>query len=161
MIGPIYNLGISKEVYRALLNHGYDPRRETPVYLIGYSGGGQVALGAACYLTRLRSPVTVITVGGVFSSIPGLLLAEHVHCLVGSKDRTVRLGPVMFPGRWAIATRSAWNKAKRRGKVSIHDMGPMIHSGRGDYFTRSVKREDGTTYADYTADVVARIISKA
>jgi len=156
--GPIYNLGIAKEVYRALLSHGYDPRRASPVYLIGYSGGGQVALGAACYLTRLRSPVTVITVGGVFSSIPGLLLADHVHCLVGSKDRTVKLGPLMFPGRWPLAPRSAWNKARRRGKVSIVDMGPMIHSGRGDYFTRSVTLEDGTTYADHTADVVAGII---
>lgn len=156
--GPIYNLGIAKEVYQALLNHGYDPRRAAPIYLIGYSGGGQVALGAACYLTRLRSPVTVITVGGVFSSIPGLLLADHVHCLVGSKDTTVKLGPLMFPGRWPIAARSAWNKAKRRGNVTVLDVGPMIHSGRGDYFTRSVTTDDGTTYADHTANVVAQII---
>ena len=45
--GPIYNLGIAKEVYQALLNHGYDPRQRKPIYLVGYSGGGQVALGAA------------------------------------------------------------------------------------------------------------------
>ena len=37
----------------------------------------------------------------------------------------------------------------------------MIHSGRGDYFTRSVTLEDGTTYADHTADVVADIIKRA
>ena len=157
--GPIYNLGIAKEVYQALLNHGYDPRQRKPIYLVGYSGGGQVALGAACYLTRLMSKVTVITVGGVFSSIPGLLLADRVHCLVGSRDRTVWLGPLLFPGRWPISPRSAWNKAKRRGKVSIVDMGPMIHSGKGDYFTRSVTLENGKTYADHTADVVADIIN--
>ena len=158
--GPIYNLAIAKEVYKALLSHGYDPRRNSPIYLVGYSGGAQVAVGAACYLTRLRSKVTIITVGGVFSSIPGLLLANHVHCLVGSKDKTVWLGPILFPGRWPIAARSAWNKAKRRGKVTITDMGPMIHSGRGDYFTRSVTFEDGKTYADHTADVVADIVLK-
>lgn len=156
--GPIYNLGIAREVYQALLNKGYDPRRASPIYLVGYSGGGQVALGAACYLTRLPSKVTVITVGGVFSSIPGLLLADHVHCLVGSKDRTIMLGPLMFPGRWAISARSAWNKARRRGKVTVTELGPMIHSGKGDYFTRSVSLEDGTSYADHTADVVAKII---
>lgn len=156
--GPIYNLGIAKEVYQALLNHGYDPRSQVPIYLVGYSGGAQVAVGAACYLTRLRSKVTVIMIGGVFSSIPGLLLADHVHCLVGSKDRTVWLGPLLFPGRWPVAARSAWNKAKRRGKVSVVDMGPMIHSGRGDYFTQSVSLENGRTYADYTADTVAEII---
>ena len=158
--GPIYNLGIAKEVYRALLDHGYDPRRRTPIYLVGYSGGAQVALGAACYLTRLPSKVTVITVGGVFSSIPGILLADHLHCLVGSKDRTVWLGPLMFPGRWPIAARSAWNKARRRGKVTVTDTGPMIHSGKGDYFTRSVKLEDGKTYADHTADLVASIVTE-
>ena len=156
--GPIYNLGIAKEVYQALLQHGYDPRRETPIYLIGYSGGAQVALGAACYLTRLRSKVTVITIGGVFSSIPGILLADHLYCLVGSKDKTVSLGPMMFPGRWAVAKRSAWNKAKRRGKVTMTDMGPMIHSGKGDYFTRNVTLECGKSYADHTADVVAEIV---
>ena len=107
----------------------------------------------------VRSSVTVITVGGVFSSIPGLLLADRVHCLVGSRDRTVWLGPLLFPGRWPISPRSAWNKAKRRGKVSIVDMGPMIHSGKGDYFTRSVTLENGKTYADHTADVVADIIN--
>ncbi len=156
--GPIYNLGIAREVYQALLDHGFDPRDKTPVYLIGYSGGAQVALGAACYLTRLRSPVTVITVGGVFSSIPGITLADHLHCLVGSKDRTVHLGPVMFPGRWPFLRASHWNRAQRDGKVTIHPMGPMIHSGKGDYFTRSCHLPDGTTYADHTADVVARIL---
>lgn len=157
--GPIYNLGIAREVYQALLHHGYDPREARPIYLIGYSGGAQVALGAACYLTRLRSKVSVITVGGVFSSIPGILLADHLHCLVGSKDRTIWLGPLLFPGRWAIATRSAWNKARRRGKVSMIEMGPMIHSGRGDYFTQSVTLANGKTYADHTADTVADIIN--
>lgn len=158
--GPIFNLGIAREVYQALLNNGYDPRKETPIYLIGYSGGAQVALGAACYLTRLRSKVEIITVGGVFSSIPGILLADHVHCLVGSKDTTVWLGPLLFPGRWPIVARSAWNKARRRGKVTQTDMGPMIHSGKGDYFTRSCTLDDGTTYADHTANVVAKIIRK-
>lgn len=158
--GPIYNLGIAREVYAALLRHGYDPARRTPIYLVGYSGGAQVALGAACYLTRLPSKVKVITVGGVFSSIPGLLLADHVHCLVGSKDKTVWLGPLLFPGRWPIAPRSAWNKAKRRGKVTIIETGPMIHSGKGDYFTRNVSKEDGTSYADHTADLVADILQR-
>ena len=156
--GPIYNLGIAREVYQSLLDHGFDPRRKAPVYLIGYSGGAQVALGAACYLTRLRSPVHVITVGGVFSSIPGILLAEHLYTLVGSKDTTVWLGPIMFPGRWPIAHQSAWNKARRRKKVTRIEMGPMIHSGKGDYFTRSVHCEDGTSYADHTANVVADIV---
>lgn len=156
--GPIFNLGIAREVYDSLLRHGYDPRSRANIFLVGYSGGAQVALGAACYLTRLRSHVTVITVGGVFSSIPGLLLAHRVHCLTGSKDRTIHLGPLLFPGRWAIARGSDWNQARREGKVTITELGPMIHSGRGDYFTRGVTLPDGTSYADRTADAVAQIL---
>ena len=156
--GPIFNLGIARGVYESLIRHGYDPRSRANIFLVGYSGGAQVALGAACYLTRLRSHVTVITVGGVFSSIPGIRLAHHLHCLTGSKDRTIHLGPLIFPGRWRIAWGSVWNRARRDGKVTITELGPMIHSGKGDYFTRSVTLENGKTYADHTADEVARII---
>ncbi len=159
--GPIYNLGIAREVYESLLRHGYDPRSRANIFLVGYSGGAQVALGAACYLTRLRSRVTVITVGGVFSSIPGIRLAHHLHCLTGSRDRTIGLGPLLFPGRWRIAGGSIWNQARREGKVTITELGPMIHSGRGDYFTQSVTLADGTTYADHTANVVAEIIKES
>lgn len=156
--GPVFNLGIAREVYASLLQKGYNPRRKTPIFLIGYSGGAQVALGAACYLTRLRSKITVITVGGVFSSIPGILLADHLHCLTGSRDRTIHLGPLLFPGRWKISRASVWNQAQREGKVTVTELGPMIHSGKGDYFTRSVFLEDGTSYADQTADAVAQIL---
>jgi hypothetical protein len=156
--GPIFNLGIAREVYESLLRHGYDPRSRANIFLVGYSGGAQVALGTACYLTRLRSRITVITVGGVFSSIPGIRLAYHLHCLTGSKDRTILLGPLMFPGRWPIATASEWNCARRAGKVTITELGPMIHSGKGDYFTQSMTLDNGKTYADHTADVVAQII---
>lgn len=158
--GPIFNLGIAREIYESLLRHGYDPRHRANIFLIGYSGGAQVALGAACYLTRLRSQVTVITIGGVFSSIPGIRLAHHLHCLTGSRDRTIHLGPLLFPGRWRIAQGSIWNQALRDGEVTITDLGPMIHSGRGDYFTRSSHLEDGTTFADHTANVVAEIVKQ-
>lgn len=158
--GPIFNLGIAREVYESLLRHGYDPRSRANIFLVGYSGGAQVALGAACYLTRLRSHVTVITVGGVFSSIPGIRLAHHLHCLTGSRDRTIGLGPLLFPGRWRIAGGSIWNQARREGKVTITELGPMIHSGRGDYFTQSVTLPDGTTFADHTANAVAEIIKE-
>ena len=156
--GPIFNLGIAREVYDSLVRHGYDPRSKANIFLVGYSGGAQVALGAACYLTRLRSNVTVITVGGVFSSIPGIRLAHHLHCLTGTKDTTIHLGPAIFPGRWRIATGSAWNRARREGKVTITELGPMIHSGRGDYFTQSATLQNGKSYADHTADTVAGII---
>jgi hypothetical protein len=102
----------------------------------------------------------VITVGGVFSSIPGIRLAHHLYCLTGSKDRTIHLGPLLFPGRWRIARTSIWNQALRDGKVTIAELGPMIHSGKGDYFTRSCTLANGRTYADHTADTVAGIIGK-
>jgi hypothetical protein len=49
--GPVYNLGVAKEVWRTLLRHGYRPGSNKPVTLIGTSGGGQVSVGSATYLS--------------------------------------------------------------------------------------------------------------
>src|SRR5699024_1791582 len=43
--GPTHNIGLAQEVWRSLQRHGYLPGSGTPVTLIGFSGGGQMALG--------------------------------------------------------------------------------------------------------------------
>src|SRR5262245_2014947 len=48
--GPIYNLGVAKEIVLGLAQYGYRLRSGVPVTLIGSSGGAQVSLGAATYL---------------------------------------------------------------------------------------------------------------
>ncbi len=64
--GPIYNQGTAQVMYNSLLNHGYQPGSGVPLTLIGYSGGGQIALGALPFLKRaLAAPIDVISLGGL------------------------------------------------------------------------------------------------
>ncbi len=42
--GPIYNLGVAQEIRNSLVRHGYPLDNGTPVTLLGWSGGGQIAL---------------------------------------------------------------------------------------------------------------------
>ena len=63
--GPIYNQGSASMILNGLQRHGYTLESGVPVTLIGYSGGGQVAVGAAPHLkTVVRAPVSVISLGG-------------------------------------------------------------------------------------------------
>src|SRR5829696_2516035 len=99
--GPMYNLGVAEEIWRYLRRHGYPPGGGEPLTLVGWSGGGQVAIGAATFLApRLAAPLRVISLGGVLSDDPGLSSVEHLYHLYGSKDQVQALGGVLYAGRW-------------------------------------------------------------
>lgn len=153
--GPMYDEGSADLIARALLNHGYEPDSSTPVLLIGYSGGGQVALGAAAPLrTRIGSPPTVLSLGGVMASPPSLDVLDRVVHLRGRRDGVARLGAAAFPGRWPWVGWSAWNRAKKSGVVRIVDMGPMDHTGRDGYLDPERRLPDGRSYLDATVDAI-------
>ncbi|HEY9762625.1 MAG TPA: CAAX protease, partial [Trichocoleus sp.] len=60
--GPIFNRGIAQQIYTNLMSEGYPPQGGVPLTLIGYSGGGQIAMGALPFLKRaLRAPIEVIS----------------------------------------------------------------------------------------------------
>src|SRR5829696_280491 len=74
--GPVYNLGVAKELLLGLMRHGYRVEDGVPVTLIGSSGGGQVAVGATQYLARvLRPPIHVVSLAGVVADDPGIDVA--------------------------------------------------------------------------------------
>ncbi len=157
--GPPTSFGVAKEIARALMAHGYPLDGTTPVVLLGYSGGGQVSLGSALYLKQiLQCPVYVIGIGGVYADDPGITVVEHLYQLGGSKDYTRFIGDVLFPGHWFLFPRSFWNRAKRAGKMTTIAMGPMKHTLKGDYFSRSSKLADGTTHAEKTASTIAELV---
>jgi hypothetical protein len=157
--GPFFNLGQAENVRDALLAHGYRPGSGKGVFLIGYSGGGQVSLGLAAFLNRmLGSPVTVISVGGVMSSEPSCLQVEHLYHLWGTKDQIQSLGDLAFVGRWPISKKSSWNEALRRGKITRLAMGPVAHNGSGGYFGPQ-PLPDGRPTIDQTLEVVLSIVT--
>ncbi len=155
--GPIYNQGIAQIMYNALMNNSY--RRGTPITLIGYSGGGQMAAASAHFLRRtLNCPIDVISLAGVISGNCHVLELEHLYHLVGDKDSVERLGPIMFPERWKIFYFSFWNRAKRLGKISIVSLGPVGHQVPGGLMDPNAYLEDGRSYLEQTLEKIQQIL---
>lgn len=158
--GPVYSTGIAREIVRGLLRRGYSFDAPKPVVLMCISGGGQVSVGAAPYLLQmLGQPVTIISIGGVLTDDPGILSVEHLFHLSGTKDNIQNVGKWLFPGRWPLFRRSAWNRALRKGKITVISVGPMKHMGWGDYFSRSAKLPDGEPHVEKTLEVIVKLMT--
>ena len=159
--GPLNNVGVAREMARSLLKHGYPANSGLPIYLIGYSGGGQIAVGSARYLHKaFDAPIRVIGWGGVYSDDPAIKHVDQLVRIQGSKDPVPWLGKLFFPGRWPIVPHSAWNVAKRNGRIQHINPGPLVHFGKHDYFSRHAKTEDGTPFADHVAQLTVDAILK-
>lgn len=158
---PIYNLGVAQEIARGLVRHGYTPGCSAPVILLALSGGAQIAVGSAPYLQELLgSSVVVVSLAGVISDDPGILAVRRLYQLQGRRDWIPSVGAVLFPGRWPMFRDSAWNRARRMGIISRIDMGPMLHFGKHDYYSRSTKLPDGTPYYEHTVATAIDIITR-
>jgi hypothetical protein len=160
--GPMYNFGVAYVMYRSLMANGYRPRSGIPVTLIGYSGGAQMACGAAGFLkAAIEAPIEVISLGGVISGDDSILTLEHLYHLVGSRDAVERIGPLMFPSRWAIVAGSDWNRARRLGRVTEIPLGPVGHRVPGGMLDPAAKLPDGRSYLRQTLDYIEGILAGA
>ena len=158
--GPIYNQATGEVIMHGLMRYDFPTESDTPIFIIGYSGAGQMAVGATTYLREwVRGPIYVISLGGLFGSDPGLLAADHVYQLSGSTDKVLLMN-FLAPGRWPIFATSEFNRAKRQGRITNIDMGPMNHTGRTGYLDAKTHLDDGTSFVDHTVDVVAEIVSQ-
>jgi hypothetical protein len=157
--GPIYNQGEAQVLVASLLRHGYKEGSGVPITLIGYSGGAQIALGAAHFLKRaLAAPITLISLGGVMSSDPGLTDLKHLYHLQGSKDPVPTIGRVLFPGRWPVLVNSHWNQLRRQQKVTVILMGPMTHNGAGSYLDATHQLATGQSFLAHTTTTLATLL---
>lgn len=158
--GPIYNQAVADVLLHSLLRYNYNLDNQRPVFIIGYSGAGQMAVGAVSYLRELiQAPIYVISLAGIFSSEPGLLAADHVYHIYGSLDYTHRLG-LMAPGRWPIFPSSEWNRAWRQGSITLLNTGPMRHTGAGGYLDIKSFLPDGRSHMDSTVQLVVDIVQR-
>ncbi|WP_035984806.1 CAAX amino protease [Leptolyngbya sp. KIOST-1] len=157
--GPIYNRGTAQVIYNSLINHGYQPGSGVPITLIGFSGGGQISMGAVPYLKEaLPAPIDLISIAGVFSGNNNILKLEHIYHLVGDQDKIERLGPIFFPNRWKLLALSYWNRSKRLGKVSLINLGPVGHEVPGGVMDPERVLPDGRTALQQTIQWVADIL---
>ncbi|MDY7006020.1 MAG: peptidase [Cyanobacteriota bacterium] len=157
----IQNQGLAQVLLDSLLHFGYPLGSQKPIALIGYSGGGQMSMGAVPFLKQATgAPIEVISLAGVISGNTGAMVIERLYHLVGEKDGVERLGPIMFPGRWSIMFLSNWNRAKRRGKISFISLGPVAHNEKtGPMGTAMLP--DGRTHLQQTLDIISGILTKS
>ena len=159
--GPIYNFGTCGVILDGLRRKGYRVGSGIPVTLIGYSGGGQVSVGAATYLGPvLKAPILIISLGGVMADDPGFVNVRHLYHFHGQKDPVQSLGQILYAGRWSILPQSPWNKAKAEGKITMIDAGPVTHQDPGGYFLQSEEqKEKGEHTQDRLIDAIVEIIN--
>ncbi len=157
--GPFYDRGTAALMVRQLRRAGYQDASGLPIVLIGYSGGGQIAVGAAPFVREaLDAPVSVLSLGGVLASDPGLLAVRHLVHVIGARDRVHKAGAIMFPGRWPIFPYSPWNLARRHGKIRRLVLSPCNHTGDDGYLDETKLVEDGRSYFEVTVDVLAALV---
>jgi len=157
--GPIYNKGVEEKLAAVLDQEGYPASSGRPITLIGYSGGAQIALGAAFYLVHeLRAPVTVISLGGVLGDDPGLENVEKLHHLWGTNDLEARLATIVVPARWGMSKRSRWSRAIAEQRLVQTCLGVMRHTGPKGYLDADTKAADGRSYLEVTASAMLAII---
>ena len=135
--GPIYNLGVAREIVRAIEKEGDGIIKGVPISILGWSGGGQIALGAAPFLrSMLRAPVRIISVGGVMSDDPGLDSVEHVYHYLrhqrpdpGHRPEAVRRAlEVLSPIALEPGDRAGQDNDDLRGAVHTHRYRELLGS---------------------------------
>lgn len=157
--GPLYSYGAASAILQSLVRHGYPLGSGAPLTLVGYSGGAQIALGAASYLQpTLRAPIQLISLGGVMCDDPGIEVIERLYHLYGERDPIQRSGWLLFPGRWPWRKNTSWNRALAGGKIVLIDMGPMQHTDARGYFGEYVDQADQRSYLIHTIDKMCEYV---
>ncbi len=131
--------------------------------MLGWSGGGQIAIGSVEYLAGLPGPIYVISIGGMLSDDPGLKKVDHLWHLYGVADPLQALGAVFFAGRWPIMPQSPWNTAMADGRIDMICLGQFGHNGKGNYFdmvTPVTNDKKGRTHGQKTLDTIVRILNE-
>jgi hypothetical protein len=156
---PLYNRAVGSQVAAQLRLAGYRPGSGVPVVLLSYSGGAQVATGAVERLhADLRCPLVLIMIGGFHNGANDIAHALRVHELSSASDWIERVGKWMFPQRWRLFRRSAWNRADREQKITVHRLDPATHVGQHSYISPDALLPDGRTFLDRTAETVIALI---
>jgi pimeloyl-ACP methyl ester carboxylesterase len=159
--GSVYNYSVAEMILQGLVRHGYARGSGAPVILLGYSGGGQIALATAQYVrATLRAPVQVISLGGIMNSSGSLATISGLTHFYGTGDDAQRRADWLFPARWPLFSGSQWNQALAEGRIKRVCLGPMTHAGRGSYLDATARLADGRSYRDVTADAIGVVINQ-
>jgi hypothetical protein len=155
---PLYGQAMAEVFLDSLLRYQYDPESKVPIFIVGYSGSAQMGIGAITYLREwVKAPIYMVSLGGIFGSDPGVLVADHVYHLLGSND-IAQIWRLLMPGRWPFFASSEWNRAVRQRRVTIIPMPRMGHTGRGGYIDVKPSVGGMVPNGHITAQTIANII---
>ena len=116
-------------------------------------------MGTLPFLKRtLQTTVEVISLGGVISGNVRALEVEQLYHLVGNRDTVERVGPILFPRRWPLSTLSYWNRAKRKGRISLISLGRVGHQVPGGILDPNAVLPDGRSHLQQTLDYILDIL---
>jgi hypothetical protein len=133
--GPIFSQALAQLIVDTLMAWGWDESAAQRLTLIGYSGGAQMAIGAAAHLaSRCKGGIGVISIGGTILSSAALDFIDRLDHLTGSSDIAARLTGLMCSSRWLITVNSSWRRAEIDGRLTRLDLGPIAHTGSEGYF---------------------------
>ncbi|MGC1310230.1 MAG: hypothetical protein WA885_23620 [Phormidesmis sp.] len=157
--GPVFNRGTAQVILNSLRQRGYRPG--TPITLLGYSGGAQVALGAVTYLKYALDnvPIEVISLSGVISGNNGIAFIDRLYHLKGDRDLLAQIGAMMFPKRWPLMAWSSWNLAKLEGRIQLISLGPVSHNGPTGPIDPLAQLPNGNSHLAQTLRIVTDILA--
>ncbi|MCP4314707.1 MAG: hypothetical protein GY789_01370 [Hyphomicrobiales bacterium] len=160
--GPIYSAGSFRIMREKLMQNGHAPQSRQPVILLGYSGGAEISLGAAPFLHgEFRSRLTLLSLGGVLSSHPGIESLDRIVHIQGSVDKVAKLGGFFFIHRWPIFGKSHWNQARKRGMISTIRLKGIAHNGPGGYLDAENSQEGtGRSNLDQTLTAILDVVDQ-
>ena len=138
--GPVMNYELALKIARRLDSIGFRPQHASRIVLVGYSGGGEMAIGTAEILQQLcRVTVQVITVCGVFSGNGALESVNDVAMVLGSRDPVAALGRIAYPGRLPLLPLSNWNRWQRHHSLQRYTIEGMSHNGSSGPFSTAYR----------------------
>ena len=138
--GPVMNYELALKIARRLDAIGFRPHQASRIVLVGYSGGGEMAIGTAEILQQLcRVRVQVITICGVFSGNGALESVNDVAMVVGSQDPVAALGRIAYPGRLSLLPLSNWNRWQRHHALHRYTIEGMNHNGASGPFSTAFR----------------------
>ena len=148
--GPIVKYQQALKVYQLLAERvDVSTLAHSKIVLLGYSGGGQMALGSAAYLAKMcQANVSVCTLCGVYSGNQDLTSLSTIVSIQGSRDPVAGLCRYLFPRRFMVSF-SQWTRAENSGRVATISVPDMTHNG--------VMGPFGETFA---SSMVDQVISK-
>lgn len=157
----VYNRGFARVLIHHLEQYGYDLKQPKPLFIVSYSGAGQVAAGAVKHLRQEYDlPVYALMLACFFTEGPGVVAANHIWEFIGTMDRAYDFCYTFTPSRWLRFGRNTWSRYVRNGGITRIDMGAMKHTGRGGYLDQNSLLPNGVCYIDFTAEQFASIINR-